>query len=411
MFDIGTIRQIIDLGVLASILRRLLPQDHEHLRTIMERVFLAGLKREEDRPIRVSVCYLDPEAIVSRGHSGEDVVFHLAVPIPLTVDALVKMAPAFDPTTTALAVFPQAGRSDRLMIWGGIFSSIRGRNRFDALPEGLLPPEVLTVTTRKPGGLSVIIGRRIITRFSGGRFSVPTPTPFTSSLMGWSLLKVVKHHPEQTAHGMHYWNTYRDMVDRLLVEANLRGHGGTVIWIPEERLDNARQLIRPNNRLTRFQEGSPLVGELCAIERHRETVTGPDRRLESNPNPIVVEETILECKRKIVEHVELLAQMTRVDGALILSDRLRPLSFGSFLEAPPWPGDTVLGTDDGSEDARSLNLSHYGTRHNSAVNFIGRCPGCVGFVLSQDGPIAGLTQKDDRTVYWWPDCLSQLWAV
>ncbi|MBF0176090.1 MAG: hypothetical protein HQL63_04480 [Magnetococcales bacterium] len=382
-----------------------------HVQCILERVFLAGLKREEDRPVQVSVSFVDPLGFGEAGWSGESVVFELADPLPFTVDSIVKLAAAFDPITTALAVNPIADKEEPLHIWGGVFASIRGRNRFDALSEGFTPPDLLTVSTWKPGSLSVFRGRRIIARFNSGRFTRPTSAPFTASLMGWSLLKVVKNHPEFRRLGVTYWRTYRDLVDRLLVESRNRGHGGTIIWVPEDRLESAQNLILPSTTIARIPEGVPLVADLCDMELQRQEESAQRKAGNQIADSRVVEETILECKRRIVEHIELLAQMTRVDGALILTDRLRVKSFGSLLVAPRWLRKTVHGPEEENGLAVNVNLSHYGTRHNSAVNFIGHCPGCVAFVLSQDGPIAGLTLKDDETVYWWPDCLSQLWAI
>ncbi|MBF0153290.1 MAG: hypothetical protein HQL64_06070 [Magnetococcales bacterium] len=382
-----------------------------HVQCILERVFLAGLKREEDRPVQVSVSFVEPHWFSDAGWSGESMVFELADPLPFTVDSIVKLAAAFDPITTALAVAPINDKEEPLQIWGGVFASIRGRNRFDALSEGFTPPDLLTISTWKPGSLSVFRGRRIIARFNSGRFTRPTSAPFTASLMGWSLLKVVKNHPEFRRLGVIYWRTYRDLVDRLLVESRNRGHGGTIIWVPEDRLDAAQDLILPSTTIAKIPEGAPLISDLCDMELKRQE----EAAQRKSGNPVIdsraVEETILECKRRIVEHIELLAQMTRVDGALILTDRLRVKSFGSLLVAPRWLRKTVHGPEEENGVAVNVNLSHYGTRHNSAVNFIGNCPSCVAFVLSQDGPIAGLTLKDEETVYWWPDCLSQLWAI
>ena len=76
-------------------------------------------------------------------------------------------------------------------------------------------------------------------------------------------------------------------------------------------------------------------------------------------------------------------------------------------------GETVYAQDslkhEGGDSGAKVDLGQYGTRHASAVNFVGRVPEAIVFVISQDGPIAGLTRKDENTVLWWPDCLSKLW--
>lgn len=415
MFDYHLIEQVINLwnreededGQGSPPLR------FSHIKAIMETVFLAGLKREEDRPVQVSVSLADPGIFPMEARVGENVVLRLDKRLPFTVDALVKIAPAFDPITTGIAVWPTVKDPSILEIWGAVFSTRRGRNRFDALPFATTPLNILTISAVKAGSLSMARGGNIFARFQVGQFIEPTSTPFTASLMGWSLLKVIKHHHGFKHFGTKYWRTYRDLIDRLLVEASKRSHGGTIIWLPEDILSNAQSWILPKYVLDHGPEGSTLPEQLCDLDLQR--IARLQKAASDNSGSAsqlhAMEEGILECKRHIVEHVELLASMTRVDGALIVTDHLRPISFGSVLVAPVWQGATIFGPEEKTATSVPVLLSRYGTRHHSAVNFVGKCPGAVAFVVSQDGPIAGLTRKDEHTVYWWPDCLSTLWAV
>ncbi|MBF0282947.1 MAG: hypothetical protein HQL51_00610 [Magnetococcales bacterium] len=410
IFDQSLIQQILDLWRSKDEDEPSDP-DVEKIRLIMETVFLASLKREEDRSLRLSVTLAPPEFFPAETRAGEHVVLHFASPQPFTVDGLVKLSPAFDPGTTALAVRPSVSGDDPLEIWGAIFTTHRGGNRFDPLPLRLSPPDVLTISSMQPGSLSVFRAGNIIARFNAGRFFEPTPTPFTSSLMGWSLLKTIKEHHGFKRFGTHYWRVYRDLIDRMLIEVNHRGHGGTIIWFDEERSPDALRWIVPKHHLRRGPEAASLVEHLCALELQREDGGTSPSSITADNCARAVEEGILECKRQLVEHVELLAQLTHVDGALILNDELKPLSFGSMLVAPAWRGKTIYGPDNAAYPSIQVDLAHYGTRHNSAVHFVGKATGSVAFVISQDGPISGLTLKDDETVYWWPDCLSKLWVV
>ncbi|MBF0124669.1 MAG: hypothetical protein HQL60_04965, partial [Magnetococcales bacterium] len=200
MFDLHIIEQVIQLwGMGRPDEHRQLPSDW--VKVAMETVFLASLKREEDRPVQVSVALIDPDCFDEKSRPGESIVFRFPQHLHFTVDALVKIAPAFDPITTALAVWSPNGDPAGLEIWGAIFTSTRGRNRFDSLPLPLSAPDVLIIASRKIGALTVFRGDKIIARFNAGRFSQPTPTPFTASLMGWSLLKVIKTHPEFQKYG------------------------------------------------------------------------------------------------------------------------------------------------------------------------------------------------------------------
>ena len=413
MFDQHIIEQVITLWNEGAPLNGSdHPLDLEDVRTIMETVFLSGLKREEDRPVQISVSLAEPKIFANhdaRATETELLVFERR--LPFTEDALVKLAPAFDPMTTSVLVMSADGEPGELAIWGAMFSTHRGKNRFDPQLFRAQPPDVLTIASKKSGSLSIFRGDNVIARFNAGRFTMPTPTPFTSSLLGWSLLRRIKSHQEFKHYGAKYWHTYRDVIDRLLVESNKRGHGGTVVWIPEQDLEIARQYIVPKYVLKKGPDGVEEVERLCSLYLRRKAIGIKKAAGEPHEDAWTIEHDILRAKRRIVEHVEFIAQLTRVDGALILSDRLRPLSFGSVLMAPSWRGHTYFGPAEDPTEAEEVELSRYGTRHNSAVNFIAKSPASVAFVLSQDGPIAGLTRKDGENIHWWPDCLSKLWAA
>ncbi|MBF0583320.1 MAG: hypothetical protein HQL80_03685 [Magnetococcales bacterium] len=407
MFDRKIIEQVITLWNRSPDVRKPAPP-FPVVKNLMETVFLAGLHREEERPVQVTVSLMAPEEFPHRGPAGDSVLLSLEKHQPFTVNSLMKLAPAFDPVTTALAVCCVGeGEPCQLEIWGAIFTSTRGGGRFDTITLSLAPPEVLTISSKKTGALTVYRGSEVIARFNGGRFSEPIPTPFSANLMGWWLLHGIRPHPEFKRNGMEYWDVYRDFLNHLLVEASSRGVGGAIIWLPEKMADGTRRGILPRHVLSGSPEGAPLLEDLCRMESKLKQSVQAVREGKEAANCLVMEETVLECKRRIVEHAEILAQLTRVDGALIISSRLRAISFGSVLAAPLWEGETMHGIDEEDCNLYPVNLVAYGTRHSSAVNFVGWNSGAVAFVLSQDGPITGLARKDDDTVYWWPDCLGK----
>ncbi|MBF0126686.1 MAG: hypothetical protein HQM02_05685 [Magnetococcales bacterium] len=407
MFDPKIVEEIISLWKpdTGTVVDSLLFQ---HVKTIMEMVFLAGLKRNEERPVRVGVSLIDPASLPDKGRAGESILFRLTQPQLLTVDTLVKLAPAFDPDTTVLAVWSSEQDPLDMEIWSAIFTTHRGRNRFDPLPLEQSSPNTLTIICKRTGSLSIYQGDTLIGRFKSGRFMEPVHTHFTSGLMGWRFLEIVKQHPEFKQLGMKYWYTYRDFIDYLLVEADRRGHGGIIVWLPSEFIDTEAHCIIPKHTLTESPDGSSIIADLCEMELKHERYK--EDNTENNPlaTICIIGETILECKRKVIEHAEMLAQMTCVDGALILSDRLRPLSFGAFLSAPIWNEQIIYWKNNKAEPLSREDLySKYGTRHNAAVNFVGHYPNSAAFVISQDGPISGLTKKEGNTIHWWPDCLGK----
>jgi len=49
---------------------------------------------------------------------------------------------------------------------------------------------------------------------------------------------------------------------------------------------------------------------------------------------------------------------------------------------------------------RSIDPSHYGTRHRTMMRFCFAHPDSLGFVISQDGEIRAMTRVKDRLVMW-----------
>ena len=107
-----------------------------------------------------------------------------------------------------------------------------------------------------------------------------------------------------------------------------------------------------------------------------------------------------------------LAQLSAVDGALILTRELELVAFGAKLHVPnKWTGKTLEGPDGfGYPSRNAFAAQRYGTRHNSAINFAAECEGSTVFVISQDGPIRAFIRFNEDTVLYWPDCTVSMFA-
>ena len=375
------------------------PPQGRHVARILETVFMASLRKKEEKPTRISVSLLESPALVDEIGAYDSMLLRFSSMLPFTSDTLATIAPSFDPGTTSLLVVPGDGPDSELKIMGAIFFTQRGLHRFDAMTYALTPLDIFSVTAKKPGHLVLFRGNEIIGIFLSGRLSDPMPTTFTKSPMAWNMLNVIQEHPEYRRHGSPYWDIYLDMVDRILLEGMRRGHGGIFLWVPAEAEETARKLIKNRFPLAQSPEGAALLDRFLALEKPSTS---------NRPNPLR-QTDLFNCKRELIELVELISQLSCMDGAVILSDRLHPICFGAMISCPPWQGQVISWRpNDDLFPTVALDQSGYGARHNATLNFVGQCPGSIGFVISQDGPIAGLTMKDAETIYWWPDCLSRL---
>jgi PAS domain S-box-containing protein len=396
LFDVHIIEQIMAIWSRVSGIS-LAHISFMHVRTLMETVFLAGLSRQEDRPVLPKVSFIDQDDAANQPGVG--------MPLPFrrrhrfSVDTLAKLAGGFDPETTAIAVCIKESDPRMLEIWGVVVGRSEMSEELDPQPRKHRDAGVLTVSSDRAGSLAIFWGDVVLARFHGGYFSEPEPGSFTSCLVGRTLFKAVESHIEYQQFGAAYWNWYRVLIERLLMAAGRGGHGGIVLWLPDEDDKPVRKSMVAKYMFTEGPQASDLIHELCQQEERREDKHKKKKKSQESWGG----DDSHESGHKLAEHVDLLSHLTRLDGALVVSHRLRPLSFGAVLSAPQWWGKTVYCMDDTATKTKTVDLAKYGTRHASAVNFVSRHPGVVAFVISQDGPIAAIFNMDKDTVGWFPD--------
>ena len=378
------------------------PPDIRDVRVLLEKAFLASLKREEGHPITFSIALLSKADIAEEQRvSGlKQVIMSFDRSFRLTDESIAKLAPAFDPKTTSLIAAPVDDRREEYEIWGAmVFGPARGMvfgpttDRFEEIPVGveglnLSRPDVLMVNAITTGSLIIARGDSQIGRFISGDFLKAIPSPFISKAMGSYIMDVIKDDDGFKEHQNLYWHFYRDTLDRLLAEVSVRGHGGTIIIIPCEKVGQCRG----NFTLTySFRDGLELESLL--------------NKLVASSNCHHIEDSLynVALNKKYSERIAVLAQLACIDGALIVSSRLEVISFGSRLNATVWSGKILVGPDGFGGGGDEFPAWKVGTRHNSTIDFVGECPGTIGFVVSRDGPIRGFARKDSETILYWPD--------
>ncbi len=363
--------------------------EKNHLRAVFETAFHASLKREEEKPIAFSLAILPREKFEEEQKQRKQMIMRFAPPIDLTPESLVKLAPAFSPKTTALVVQPKG--EDRCEVWGAVAFK-KSSSRFDEIPAAyrgynFFRPDVMMITTVSAGVLRISRGDGIIGYFENGKISRATPDPFASNAMGSHIINCIANDVGYRTHQNNYWHIYRDSLNYLISETSSRGHGGTVIIIPDPLKGNYEGSI-----LKRY----PIEQDLQIEDLILKFLVPPNRVPES----LIF--SVLNCQL-IAERLEILAQMACIDGALVLSSSFDLIAFGAQLNADVWNKKVLSGPDGFGGGGGEFKTAGLGTRHSSAINFIGNCSG-VGFVISQDGPVRGFAKKDNGTVLCWSDC-------
>ena len=369
----------------------------EHIETLLETVFFASLNREEGIPIKLRVGFLQRENIQNSGLNTRNFIMVFKKAVPLTVGTLSKIALAFDPETTLIAVSPSSNSEQPLEIWGTAFADKSLKKGFDSIPIYSPIHSDLVISANSPGLITITKGGDIVGRLIDGKFIRPKPSPFKVAALGGYINKIIQSHSEYRNFGNDYSLQYINFIEYLLLQANKRGNGGTIIWLPEEiAIDEANE-IDVGQGIEHSLNGSEMLKTICEYNE-----TNTSSKTESDQYFLNM------TKKKVAGYIEYLAQLTNLDGALFINDNLRLLSFGSKIKSKKWKGDVLSGPYWSVTRSEYIDMSKYGTRHNSALNFVGNNPGSVAFVLSQDGTITGLTKAKKDLIFYWKDLLSGL---
>lgn len=363
------------------------------LQKMLDAAFLTTLRDEEGRLVPFSAVLLNEEEAKEPYQLSVFPPLTLATPIPFSPATTPKIAAAFAPELSTLAVKWDETRSE-LVVWAVFFHS-PPLNRFTEVPVGVpgnatTRPDFLTLMSRGRGALAVARGTTMIGTFQAGVFVPATPTPFTASSLGGHLYSLLSRSSVTEEHHALYWQHVRDAMDVLLAEAARRGHGGTIVILPAG-CTTAAALYRPNH----VPQGSFRLQATLdeCVRKSGDILCG-----------VAYRKVALECLQRI-------AQLSAVDGAVMIDSSLEVLTFGSTLAAPHSSKQAFVGPDGfGRGSSATFEIGRYGTRHRSAYDFVACCPDAIAFVISQDGPVRAFRSNDENTVQVWPDCTASMFV-
>lgn len=201
----------------------------------VDEVFLATLRDEEGRLVPFSIALVsDDEAMEFERHQTlAPLIFER--PIPFASSTLPKVAAAFEPEISTLAVKWQPSSGD-LIIWG-VFPHRRRAGRFSEISCGVPGQaphrrDCFTAISRGRGSFAIARGDSLIGSFQAGYFVAASPTILTARSLGGHLIALIDQDSLFQAHGNYYWHEFRDAVELLIRESAYRGHGGTLVLLP-----------------------------------------------------------------------------------------------------------------------------------------------------------------------------------
>jgi DNA integrity scanning protein DisA with diadenylate cyclase activity len=322
------------------------------IEALIAAAFWASLRREEGYFPKISFAFLPPE------QAAQPLTFERS--LPLTPIALARLAPAVERPSVHLGVWRY---ENELRVWGATHVI----PKFCFVLE-VIEPGLLVIKYRRgqdPGkfvNVAVLKGDQVKVIDEEGANLPDCPT-LLSSLLGFGL-------PASS-------NDSLNVLVQLAVSMRAHGRGGTLLVVPQGTEAWRESILWPVPYSV-----SPPFAELAELMRQA-AGEGNNRAWQ-------------ESLRRAVEVV---AGLTAVDGATVITDQHELLAFGVKLR--PRDGgaqvERVMMTEPVIEATAAVikALQLGGTRHLSAAQFVQDQRDSLALVASQDGRF---------TIFAWSPC-------
>lgn len=372
--------------------KRAIP-DSERFGILLDTVFRTSMIPEEGRHVRANVAWLpvaDLDAHEVQGAGRSERLLRFQSNRPLASALLAKLAKATESGSCSLLVDWFDGVP---MIWGILYYR-RERRTLEEIPaaveEGIRgAPDCPILSIDGIGSIVVMRGDSVVGRITRGEFARAVPAPLHSHPLGQILHELFG--VRMTLKAGRYVDDGDNSCGHILVEClrylleqlDRQAGGALLVFVPGDSIGPARE----HAEFPWACAGSLDVAGLLGA------------RMRSQ-----------EAQALLRARLDALVRLASIDGALVLSPRFDLVGFGAKLHAPAWAGTVLEGLDGFGGGGQPFDASRLGTRHSSAVAYVGAVPGAVAFVVSADGPIRGLARKGIGPIHCWPDCRLSLFA-
>jgi hypothetical protein len=203
--------------------------------------------------------------------------------------------------------------------------------------------------------------------------------------------------------------SYIWFIQRILIRIRENFHGGTLIMIPDEilNIDDTRLKDRIKIKYPcHYDEAwTSLIDELVKFAQYYEPHSKLWLKNELSQSEFRRDHMSKvnhdETKENVKRAVQFLATLSAVDGAVVITDKLRLLGFGAELIAmSPSLNEVHIISDSDNLSGDAHSLEFYGTRHRSAFRFCSSFEDSMAFIVSQDGGIRIVKRVGSKVLVW-----------
>ena len=394
--------------------------DQAVLAALIATSFEASLLREENRALTFRLIVRSPDKFPEAAGPPEGL--HRLVfdeTRPFTAQELRRLTPAVDHDRSLVGVCIENGE---LRIWGIVQSGWRwleqfygGRGNASTLPECL----ILGVTD--PGCLILCQGSRPLWALEAGALLDNHLNVFTSEWLSERFVplrdELMRLHTAERAEGGQHWATIdadfarmvtHQMIQRLISTIQRTKHGGTLLIVAGDCPHDLARRAAWLKLKFEFQDEEPRARFRSLLARAMNTLAAAGAHPQGAATAVGWDEYASAAGRDfsdldeaIFETSHMLATLTAVDGAVVMTQRFDVLGFGGEITGSLAEVPFVARALDVEGTTYSVEpTDEMGMRHRSVYRLCNVLRDALGIVVSQDGRARFVRWNNSQIMYW-----------
>ncbi len=375
--------------------------------------FQASLTTEETRPTRFRLLLTSADQLPLNGMPNQGVLrLRFEASRRLHADELRRLSPAVPFETSLIGAYVE---DDKLRIWGIAHSGPAwlaptwgGRS---LVPNWTYDP-ILHITG--PGQLAVRCAGKLIGALERGvvvdAMIDVFDSEWLSAMFAHEREEVRAEHaalqartlsPTLAEHSL-VGRVSQHMLRRTIQLVRGARHGGLIL-VADMRDDAGPNSLRGLRLKYRLERDEPAqryrtllfkILERLAATSSKSSIGWDDFAEDASAKLEKLEQAVFELSR-------LLANLTAIDGALVLDKRFAILGFGAEVSAElAAPSQVFRALDTEGHEREPADIENVGTRHRAAYRFVKDHPQGLAIVVSHDGGVSFVANRGGDVVFW-----------
>jgi hypothetical protein len=385
----------------------------ELLQEALSESYQASLSSEEGRPTRFRLLLTPLDQLPESGAPGEGVLrLRFDESRPLVADELRRLSPSAAFETALIGAHVEG---DRLRIWGIAHSGPAwlaptwgGRS---LVPNWTYDP---IIHVSGPGQLAVRCAGKLVGALERGAVVDATLDVFDSEWL--AALFEDEREAIRAAHASSQMNVAsptlvepslvsrvgQQMLRRAIQLTRGARHGGMILAVDGSAQDVTSEL-RGLRLKYRFDHDEPSRRYRTLLFRLLDTLSASTSKTSVGWSDFSADasEALTQLEQAVFELSRLIANLTAIDGAVVLDKRFGLLGFGAEVSAElAAPSKIWRATDPEGQVREAADFENVGTRHRAAYRFVNEHPRGVAIVISQDGGVSFVANRAGQIVFW-----------